>query len=294
MSLESSEKQSGRSVPLTASQQAAVAKNAATAEKVRNVVAKTTGGTAKPSKSVGNDDLEAKASKPAGSATSKSSAAAVAEPPEPVEDKAAAKARAKQEKAEAKARAKAEKAELKKAAKAERQRAASGGGIKDIFVLHVEKIVLGICILAALGIIYAGIGTLSLAPNQHPTDMGKKLDGIDVRIKNPNFQSKEGEFTIPVYEGSVSRFKVPIRPNALGLTAPSLALPFSWNPILVPPQKRGDPELYAPGQLLATAGNGVFLVTQLQPKKRVAGPRDAPPRAGAAPAGAVVAAGGAG
>ncbi|MCE9555018.1 MAG: hypothetical protein K8T91_16815, partial [Planctomycetes bacterium] len=47
-------------------------------------------------------------------------------------------------------------------------------------------------------------------------------------------------------------------------------------------------------QLLATAGNGVFLVTQLQPKKRVAGPRDAPPRAGAAPAGAVVAAGGAG
>ena len=290
MSLESSEKQTGRSVPLTASQQAAVAKNAATAEKVRNVVAKSTGGTAKPSKSAGANDVDAKRSEPAAPETSKPNAAVVAEPPEPVEDKAAAKARAKQEKAEAKARAKAEKAELKKAAKAERSRVASGGGIKDLIVLHVEKIVLGICVLAAIGIIYAGVGTLSLAPNHHPADMGRKLDGIDARIKNPSFQSKEAEFTIPTYDANVGRFKSSIRPTSLVLSIP-------WNPILVPPQKRGNPDLYAPVHLLATAGDGVFLVTQLKPqqKNKENAARDAaPPRAGAAPGGAVVAPGAAG
>lgn len=288
MSLESSEKQTGRSVPLTASQQAAAAKNAATAEKVRNVVAKTTEGTAKPSKSVETKSVDSRANTPAETAPSKSNASAVAEPPEPVEDKAAAKARAKQEKAEAKARAKAEKAELKKAAKAERNRVASGGGIKDVFVLHVEKIVLGICVLAALGIIYAGIGSLSLAPNQHPTDMSKELDGIDARIKNPSFQSKEFEFTMPVYDGSVGRFKVPIRPASVVMSVPS-------NPILVPPQKRGGPELYAPGQLLATAGDGVFLVTQLKPRQKkqdeVAARAPAPPGGGGALGAAVVAPG---
>lgn len=290
MSLESGEKQqAGRSVPLTASQQAAVAKNSATAEKVRNVVAKAAGGpkASQPAESPKSESKkpESKAA-PADKAVSKPTSAAVAEPPEPVEDKAAAKARAKQEKAEAKARAKAEKAELKKAAQAERQRVASGG-MKDIFVLHVEKIVLGISILAALGMIYAGIGKLSLAPNHHPSDMNKRLDGIDSRVKNPSFQSKENEFPPQNYDGSVGRFKVPVRSG--------LALVVPWSPPLVPPQKRGKPELYAPTQPIATAGNGVFIVSQLKPrpanKPEPAANGGPPPRGAVVPGAAVVAPG---
>jgi len=262
MSLESGEKQaSGRTLPPTALQQAAAAKTAGSATKVRGSQPQATKGTAKSDVAE-----EAKKQRAAEASAKSASATAVAEPPEPVEDKKAAKARAKQEKAEAKARAKEEKAERKRAAKAERQRVASGG-VKDIFILHVEKIVLGIAAAIALFMIYSALGKLSLPLNQSPGELSKKLDDVDRRVKTTPFP--DAAFPIPTYKPTVDRFRVPIRSSALYLSVP-------WDPELVPKQKRDRPVPYPPVHPIATAGNGVFLVNQTKKAPEADRPKAGP------------------
>ncbi|MCE9546711.1 MAG: hypothetical protein K8T25_14620 [Planctomycetia bacterium] len=237
----------GRGVPQTAAQQAAAVKEP-------------------PKVPVAAKSATAKAAKPA----------AEAPPPPPLEpeskeEKKAAKARAKQEKKEAKARAKAEKAERKKSAKSDNRRMPAGGP-KQFLILHAEKIVLTVGGLLAMTLIFLSFGRLELNPDQTPEDLNKNVDVVKAKLASTAFD--DYMFPPSNFDLNIRRWKTP-------LATAGFSFPASWDPLLVPPQKRGDPEIYPVEDPLAIAGDDAVYV-KVRRAAAGAAPAPAHPPAGAA------------
>ena len=131
-----------------------------------------------------------------------------------------------------------------------------GGGIKELFVDHVEKIVIALLVAGAGYLAYAGLQREHLPENLSAQNLKSAASDKDSQIQNAKYQpdSLNDIITLPEsgHYGELAADKVkPV--EAAKYTTPVPKPPALRN------EKRDQPKLYSAGELVGIPGHGVFL-----------------------------------
>ncbi|MEZ6116090.1 MAG: hypothetical protein R3C28_05895 [Pirellulaceae bacterium] len=142
--------------------------------------------------------------------------------------------------------------EKKPAKKKSKGNGAGAEKLKQFFLLHSEKLVVGVLAAAAAWIIFQGFSLDGLPANQAPADLQQAISSADSYIKQTPFTEVRS-----VRYPEEDRFDQQATEDTNGIELAAYSLDNVFSPIYQKPQRlRKDPELLAPYQLETKAGYG--------------------------------------
>jgi hypothetical protein len=151
---------------------------------------------------------------------------------------------------------KGSKKDVAEAKDSRKKRARGGGGgggvgVKEKLTLHGEKIVLGIAVLFALGLLYTGFSSSrEVDATRTPTHLVSQVTQAKQRINQPRWDT--------VYKPQrLQNLRLTERAQrALAdISVDSYTTPQPWKPLIFPPRtKRSDPQLIPAQELMVEAG----------------------------------------